>query len=73
MDNNENIYKKIYDICDEICEFEEKIKQSDIKKSECNLIEKSIFDELKANINYSELKKYVEDKKVYGKFNTWII
>ena len=70
--NEHDFYKKIYDICDEIYKFETKIKQNDIKKSEnyfCYLIEKSIFDELKTNINYYELKKCVEDKIVYGKFN----
>ena len=73
MNKNEmDFYKKIYDICDEIYKFEAKIKQSDIKKSEynfCYLIEKSIFDEFKTNINYYELKKCVEDKMVYTNFN----
>ena len=69
--NESDFYKKIYDICDEIYKFDLKIKQSEIKKSEyffCFIIEKSIFDELKTNINYYELKKCVEDKTIYGKF-----
>ena len=65
-------YKNVYNICDEIYKNETKINQGDKKKSEfnfCYLIESSTFDEFKTNINYNELKKCVEDKRLYPNFN----
>ena len=63
-----DIERQIYNICDEIYNFELKLKNGTDGKEKGYLVLLKSFEEFKEYIHYKDLKQYFENKKIVPNF-----